>query len=395
MLQSNDFSVCYNTTIQNMFSNSDYSDYLFYACMLSKCTLVLNEDLNAPAGVSYSNCSYKLHINPTKFSTYTLIERLAILKHEMLHILNGHLTLRSERMPNHKTANIAMDCSINQLIDKNHLPKDCITPEYIEKEINQKIKRDEPSEYYYDLLNKKNTIDMLSLRNDNHESWEYSDNEESIESQRKTTSEMIEEAKDDTFRITGTYPNEYSKWLKLNKNKTEHNWKKLLKSSIKSTNRLKTIFRTNRNYPDRPDLKGKKKSKRTEILYIIDASGSVKNSEFKLLNSEIVALCSEMNLKINAIQVDSEASEPEVLTKNTELIERKRNAGTFLSKGLEKAEEHKLKYTTVIVSTDGFLDSSDIDNFKKINKKVIFLISSGGTKTYIKETKNIKVIQMK
>lgn len=388
----------YNITIQNMFSNSSYShDYLFYACMVSQCTVVFDEKLDAPAGVSYSNCSYKLYINPLKFNEYSLLERLAILKHEMLHILNGHLLYRKDQMPNHKNANIAMDCAINQLIDSEHLPKNCITPEYIETIISKKVKKLEPSEYYYNLLqeNKEKLEKIDEIDFDSHSSWDSSDSDESIETQKNITTEMIEESKEITLKTIGEYPNEYSKWLTLNANESKVNWKRLLKSYIKTNTKIKTIFKPNRMQPNRMDLKGSKKDKTVNILYIIDASQSVKNSEFKKLNSEIISLCSQFNLKINAIQVDSEASEPEVLSKNTQLIERKRNAGTFLSVGLDKAEEHALKYDTVIVSTDGYIGPDDLDNFKKINKNIIFLICSGGSDSIFKDAGNkIKSIKL-
>ena len=378
-----------------MFSNSSYeNDYLFYACLLSNCTVVFNEYMGAPAGVSYNNCSYKLHINPIKFNVYSLEERLAILKHEMLHILNGHLLYRHEDTRNHKNSNIAMDCAINQLINLGHLPKNCILPEVLEKELNKKIKRLEPFEYYYDLLNNSEDISE-NLDSDFHESWELSDSEDTIETQKNITTELIEDAKDLTLRITGNLPNEYSKWLKINKNETKINWKKYFKALIKTNTHKKSIFKPNRRMPDRLDLKGSVKNRTSNILYIIDASGSVKNSEFRELNSVIINLCSQYNLKINAIQVDSEASEPEILTKRTELIERKRNAGTFLSAGLLKAEDHKLKFDTVIVSTDGYIDTQDLNEFKKINKKIIFLICKNGSDTVFKDAgKNIFTIKL-
>lgn len=378
-----------------MFSNSKYeNDYLFYACLLSNCTVVFNESMEAPAGVSYNNCSYKLYINPIKFNAYILEERLAILKHEMLHILNGHLLYRHEDDRNRKNANIAMDCAINQLINLEHLPENCILPEVLEKELNRKIKRLEPFEYYYELLNDSEDVSE-NTNTDSHESWELSDSEDSIETQKNITTELIEDAKDLTLRTIGTYPNEYSNWLKINKNETKINWKKYFKSLIKTNTRRKTVFKPNRRMPDRLDLKGAVKNRTSELLYIIDASGSVKNSEFKELNSVIINLCAQYNIKINAIQVDSEASDPEVLTKNTELIERKRNAGTFLSAGLRKAEEHKLKFTTVIVSTDGYIGSQDLNEFKKINKKVIFLICKNGSDNIFKNAgKNIYAIKL-
>jgi predicted metal-dependent peptidase len=377
-----------------MFSNSTYeNDYLFYACLLSNCTVVFNESMEAPAGVSYNNCTYKLYINPSKFNKYKLEERLAILKHEMLHILNGHLLYRHEDTRNQKNANIAMDCAINQLINLEHLPKNCILPEVLEKELNKKIKRLEPFEYYYELLN--NSDELENINSDSHKSWDLSDSEDTIETQKNITTELIEDAKDLTLRTLGTYPNEYSNWLKINKNEIKINWKRYLKALIKTNTHKKSIFRTNRRMPDRLDLKGSIFKRTSEILYIIDASGSVKNSEFKELNSVIINLCAQYNLKINAIQVDSEASEPEVLTKRTELIERKRNAGTFLSAGLIKAEEHKLKFDTVIVSTDGYISTQDLNEFQKINKKIIFLICKNGSNTASLNTgKNIFTIKL-
>lgn len=382
-----------------MFSNSLYShDYLFYACMVSQCNIAFDEQLPSIAGVSYSNGSYKLYINPIKFNELTLVQRLAVLKHEMLHILNGHLLYRREESRNHYNWNLATDTSINQLINSNHLPSSCVTTEYIEELIKSKVKKLEPSEYYYELLN-NSKVNMQSLDSseniDNHKSWELSSTSDSIESQKNITTEMIEESKEITQRTIGEFPNEYSKWIKINKNEYRVNWKKYLKSLIKTNTKIKTIFKPNRRLPGRMDLKGSKKDKTINILYIIDASGSVKDSEFRELNSVLISLCSQYNIKITSIQVDSEASEPEILTKNTEIIERKRNAGTFLSSGLIKAEEHKLKYDTVIVSTDGYLSSLDVSEFIKINKKVIFLISKNGSVAAFKNLgNNIKCIKL-
>ncbi len=378
-------TISYDETIQNMFSNNLYSDeYIFYACMISKCNIYFIDDLDSPAGVSF-NDSYNLYINLNKFKEYTLIERMAILKHEMLHILNGHLLYRNENKKL-KNWNIATDCSINQLINSQHLPKNCITPDYIEKEINMKIKRQEPSEYYYELLN--NLKDEYEFKDvDKHSTWELTSSESSEEIQKEITKNMIEESMQDSMNIIGEYPNNCSNWLKLYSNKSQINWKLELKNNLKISTKLPTIYRRNRRLPNRIDLKGSKRNKKDNILYIIDSSGSVNNKDFKELNSEIINLCKQINKEIISIQVDSEASEPEILTKNSNKIERKRDAGTFLSKGLEKADEHKLDYDTVIVSTDGYLMNDDIENFKKIKKKIIFLISKRGTVDYLNKTK--------
>ena len=296
----------------------------------------------------------------------------------------------------HKNWNLATDCAINQLIDKNHLPSNCITTEYIEELTKKKVKKLEPSEYYYNLLENSNIDTSKIDKNiDEHPTWELNDSQISEDAQKQITTEMIEETMQESMSIIGNYPNKCSTWLEINKRKTKINWKALLKSYLRSSNYKRTIFKRNRRNSDRKDLKGKINLKETSILYIIDASGSVQNSAFKKLNSEILSLCSELNIEITAIQVDTEASEPEKLTKNTKMIQRKRNAGTFLSSGLIKAKEHKLKFDSIIISTDGYLAPSDIDEFVKTKKKLIFLISSNGSDGVFKKYKNkLKYIKL-
>ena len=383
-----------------MFSNSEYTDnYLYYACMLSKCTVIFDKH-DAVAAVSYNNESYQLYINTEKFNKYKLSTRLAILKHEMLHILNGHLQYRRNSDTEYrKMWNIAFDCAINQMIDINHLPENCILPEYFDSILGIKVKRFEASEYYYDLIqnNKDKFQDSLDNTDSEHEFWNDSDDitESSQELQNKITEDIISDAKETALRIIGSYPSEYSKWLKIHQNKHQINWKKILKSYIKTNTKTKTIYKPNRRQPDRLDLKGSKKNKIPDLLFIMDSSGSVKNHEFSDIISALINICTQFNTKIKIIQVDSEASEPEILTNSTKLIERKRSAGTFLSAALRKAEERKLKYTSVIVGTDGYLNNADIDEFVKLNKHIYFLIPEKGTTEYLQnKSKKIKCLKI-
>ncbi len=394
-MQDNQTINVYDETVQNMFSNKEYNeDYIFYACMLSKCDVFFTEGFNAPAGVSFSG-NYNLYINLKLFSNYNLTERIAILKHEMLHILNGHLLYRNENKKNRKW-NLATDCAINQLINPEHLPKDCITVKYISSLVKKNVKKLEASEYYYDLLMQIPDNRFENIENhDNHKSWDVNDSDIPEEIQNQITSEIISDAMEDSSKMIGSYPNRCSVWLQIHSTKTKVNWKKLLKSYIRTNGYKKTIFKRNRRNPNRMDLKGKIKEKENKLLYIIDASGSVSNKDFKLLNKEIISLCSELKAEINAIQVDTEASEPEKLTKNTKLIERKRNAGTMLSEGIQKAEECKLQYDTIIISTDGYLSASDVEEFIKTKKKLVFLISSKGSDGVFKKYKNkLKYIKL-
>lgn len=400
----------YHEAVQNMISNLNYQDeYILYTAILGKCTLKKIEKGNYPAAVSYSKNSntYILYINPELFDKYSLENRMAILKHEVLHIVNGHLTHRIQgKNIDSKKANIAFDCSINQLINPEHLPFNCVNVNYIQELIapfsTEKVKYNETAEYYYNLLEPVPT--ELVPDTDNH-SGEFDsesnseigvgDCDEVSDAQQQITHDMIKEAIDEIGGI-GSGTLDYEKILDLHKVKSKISWKNLIKAHLKH-NRTKTTHKLNRRQPKRLDLKGYKSDKeKSKVLYIIDSSGSVSDSAFKKLNSEILSIHNQMNIEIVSIQVDTTASEPEILTKNTKKITRRKGAGTFLSAGLDKAGECKIKYDMVIVSTDGYIYSSDIKRFADNKVLTIFLISPKGSDDVFKDKKykNIKFTKL-
>ena len=56
--------------LPNMFSNTTYSsDYLFYANMISQCSIKIDNTLPAPAGISFHIDHYNLYINPEKIDS--------------------------------------------------------------------------------------------------------------------------------------------------------------------------------------------------------------------------------------------------------------------------------------------------------------------------------------
>ncbi len=134
--------------LANMFSNPSYApNYLFYAHMIGQTSIRIRKDLPAAAGVSFNNDHYNLYINSELFDKFDLEGRLSVLKHEMLHILNGHVSRTQDRK--HLPWNYSTDCAINQLIDRKHLPDGCIYPDTFPVP-NTPTKKH--SELYYDLL---------------------------------------------------------------------------------------------------------------------------------------------------------------------------------------------------------------------------------------------------
>jgi len=388
-------------TISAMFSNPDYSkDYLFYAHMLGQCSIKIRENMGGPAGVKFSNDHYDLFIDPEYFDEYDLVGRLAILKHEMLHILGDHIHRVQDR--NFTLFNIATDCAINQLINSDHLPKDGIIPQTLEEKYELKLKRFMEGEYYYDELLKEQEEqdqDFSESNNgnpmDSHETWQESEGDPDL--QQDVTKKMIERSQAETIKGNGKVPSNCAEWLKLHSRKSEVNWKKELRMIVsnKKTSKRPTIMRKDRRMPHRTELRGKTRDRTFDLLVIADVSGSMSDEAVISTLQEVRQICDVCNTNVNLIQIDTVAYEPEVLTKKTNVLTRKGQGGTKLSPALEKAKEHNISYDAVVVLTDGGLWGDDISQFVSLNKKVIWLIEPTG---YILEEMNsgkMKAIKLK
>lgn len=374
-------------TLAAMFSNIEYRDsYLFYAHMIGQCSIKIDESMSAPAGVMFKTDHYNLYINPNLFDEYKLLERLAILKHEMLHILYAHIQRIDDR--EHMPWNISTDCALNQQIDESHLPEGCILPKILSKMIGNDVPRNKSAEFYYELLKAEN--DKQSQEDgeygeentpstiDNHEMWQESDGDPDL--QKDMTKKMIEKAQEETIKGKGNVPDACSDWLQIFTRKSEVNWKKVLRGIVgnKRVGKRTTIMRSDRRFPNRTDLRGKTKERKFNLLVIADVSGSMSDNALLTTLSEVRNICDITKTDVDLIQIDTDAYEPEKLSKKMKLIERKGHGGTLLSPALEKAKEHKIDYQAVIVLTDGGLWNNDTKPFKELNKKVMWLIEKDG-----------------
>jgi predicted metal-dependent peptidase len=407
-------------TLAAMFSNIEYrTDYLFYAHMIGQCSIKIEPTLPSCAGVAFSVDHYNLYINPEKFDEFTLVERLAILKHEMLHILYGHLERKDDRV--HLPWNISTDCALNQHIDHAHLPKVGVTPETLGAKINRTVPKNKSSEFYYDFLKEEmenqkqqnkdksnqegegdsdgqgqgQSLEDMAQGMDSHDTWEESTGDEDL--QKDMTKKMIERAQEDTIKNKGNVPSQCSDWLEMVSRKSELDWKKVLRgiTGNKRVGKRSTIMRTDRRFPHREDLRGKTRDRIFNLLVIADVSGSMSDTAVLTTLSEVRHVCDLTRTDVDLIQIDTEAYPPEKLGKKTKLIERKGNGGTFLSPALEMAKKHKLEFNAVVVLTDGGLYSNELQHFEKLGKKVIWLIEANGVILNGMNTARMKAFKLK
>ncbi len=122
----------------------------FFAHFLGKVTRVISTDVTKTAAVGIRNKAICLFVNPDFFlnELKTTEERIAVLKHEVLHLVFKHLFRHQENW-HPRTANIAADLSVNQFVYPWPLPEGAIL---LDQFSVLNLAAEENMEYYYEKL---------------------------------------------------------------------------------------------------------------------------------------------------------------------------------------------------------------------------------------------------
>lgn len=348
--------------------NGKMSLYCFYASMVSHCKLHFDMQGCDTAGVFFKDNMYNLAINTTWFSTLSLEQRCGILKHEMLHILGGHLLFRASQSPN---ANIAEDCAINQLIDNKHLPKDHISLQTVEFLTGETLDPMREYEYYLDYLDKCYDQSETPSNFDDHEIWNTGSGCEEI--QKSITKDMIEKASK-VAAGKGNLPQEIEQFLDLYNEQAKVSWKRELlhRTGKKKIGYRPSILRVSRRFPNRDDLRGRKTLRNYNLAVVLDVSGSMDDDDIRAGLVEIHNICKITNTKLDIIQADTKIEGVDKFSKSTKNFKRSGSGGTYLKPGIEKTKE--LKADLILVITDGYCEDPNDWNIPK--SKIIFIITT-------------------
>lgn len=376
-------------------SSQYYRDYVFYMHLLSKCRVFFNEKLPAAAGVSFNKDHYVLHLNPKEVINeeeenennqvlgfclkMPLEQRIGILKHEMLHIALGHLIRVRDGDKDPRIYNFASDCALDQEIDREHLPSYALYPD------NLPVKGvtplwNESAEYYYDLFEKNEDEEKSGGAGplDAHGLWEQIEGDPTL--QKEITKKLVEDAGAQTQKSKGKLPNSYSDMIDNLTVNREVDWKQLLRRVVgnKKANIRKTIMRRDRRLPSAQWIKGRTKDRIFELGVVSDVSGSVSDKALLNLWSTILDICDTYKTPVTMVQVDTEACAPEKLSRSTKAVTRKACGGTVLAPAIDRFNEAGIKFNALVVTTDGYLWSEDIEPFYQLNVPVIWLIEPEG-----------------
>lgn len=253
---------------------------------------------NVPtAGVSVQEGQICLVINSEFFFSLSLAQQCAVLKHEIMHLLLEHCTIRCYGKENLMAKNIAMDCAINQYI--TDLPDGGVTLWKLEAQLKLKLAPEEAWEYYYEKI--KQSPEIKKIFSPNHEFMNGSNSgEERLDKEAQEQAHQLAKAaiKDAANKATtaaaGNVPEHVAKLLgQLNK-VAALPWKKLLRNLIassRSVERKNTRMRADRRFG--LDVPGKKKLRRLKLAVCCDSSGSVSDEAYSAFMTEIVSIAKE------------------------------------------------------------------------------------------------------
>jgi predicted metal-dependent peptidase len=337
----------------------------------AKLVMTMKKDFNftkyPTAGVSVNSTGICLHINKDFWLGITASERVAILEHEVLHIIHNHTTrFKTQNINDHKLANIACDIAINQYI--NGLPTKMmikspdgsfreghpVTYEMLKTQFPQAQPK-QSSEYYFQFLKEEQnkmkgqgdaSEGMETV--DDHGEWDESDlteeqKERFVKSHVKAVAQSCsaEELKDiDKTIIDALY-------------KSDVNWKQILRQFFANSEEIfteRTRKKRNRRYGI--SQAGIKNECKLKLAVACDTSGSMSDEELNIIFAEISRMYDETRMVIHVIEADSVIRDCYEYKKGMK-IEAKGRSGTAYNPAINKAEE---------LGVDGMIYMGDLDS---------------------------------
>ena len=379
--------------------------YGFFLIMLNK---VWRKDIPT-AGVSKHNINYQLAINENFWNRLTELHRMGLLKHELLHIAFGHLTMYF-KFSDKKRANVAMDMEINQYIQQGWLPGDDMTGEEYKAlvdatkaRVTQALEDETMTKeealaefdalpargvmfadyadqgwdakagcrYYYEKLteaqdkkDKEGTTGSQALDDllDNmengdipdHSTWEEFEGMSDAEKKLidKQVQKILKDAKEQTVKKRGTVPGEIEALIVMDEiTKPKFDWRGYLRRFTGTSTKIftkKIRRKENRRYEDNPGLKIKM---RQHMLLAIDTSGSVSDSELLEFMNEIHHIY-KAGVDITIVQCDTSIRSIEPYKGKNDLKVHGRG-GTEFDPVLDYYNANLKKYTSLVYFTDG------------------------------------------
>ena len=379
----------------------------FYGLLLLSLNKIWSERLVPTAGVCLKGINYELAINPKFWEELPAIQKVGILKHELLHIAFFHLTDYSH-YKDKELLNIAMDIEINQYIERSWLPEEgCFLDKF--PELNMEAKKG--TRYYYEKLqehknqeqeivqaileayaNGSTTCELPNGESINLPNHDSDNHDEMDDATRKLvqqqTKHVVNQVADQIMKSSGNVPGEIAEVLeRINKvEPPKFDWRGYIRrfagKSVKVYTK-KSRRKFNKRISENPGLKIKQQK---HILAIVDTSASVSTNELKEFLNEMYHM-TKTGSEVTLVQCDTAISHVGKFDPRKDL-ELHGRGGTNFQPGVDYYNEHMRNFSCMVYFTDG--EAYPPENAKG---NILWVISSNGTKSYLENTYG-EVIQL-
>lgn len=371
----------------------------FYALFLSSIGKEENTQIPfAAISVDINALEYTLLINPEPWFKMNRNEKMAMLKHECLHLTNFHL-INCKDFSNQKMDNIGCDISINQMIDRTHLPKDgCFLDDFKKKYPKLDWAPLKGRKHYYDQLQSlpEEEKEKMGLSEGSKHIWilegggeGQSKNPNSLSQGqqdllRSQMESQIENLAEEVSKTIGHLPQEISDLIKgFKKPKPHFDYKKYIRVFVGNSTKylLKhTRSKENPRYEGQPKIVMRPKNK---VAIYTDESGSMSEAELRDCLNEVYHL-SKKDYELDIMPFDTTVLKTVIFDPTKDIWNRSKCGGTDPTCCIEHYNKHK-EYNSAIIFTDGYFGEVLLKTFKPL----LWVITSNGTTEAVKNQKEV------
>jgi predicted metal-dependent peptidase len=289
----------------------------FYGHIAGQLKRCITGQISTAAVTFDSAGDIELLVNPAFFmEELDVDERVAVIKHELLHVVLKHLSRLDWRKHNPQLLNLAADLVVNQYVKPWPLPEGAITLTTF-PELN--LPAAKPFEYYYEILQKQakespQSITKIILNGSKRGEhlWEGETAQNSSNNQDNLVSgwkldRLIGDALDASGSDFGTLPQPLRKAVLADRERLKESqvdWRRSLRlfASAGSRTEIKTTRRKmSKRFEGNPGIRIKRKKR---FAVVIDTSGSIQEEQLLSFQSEISAIY-RSGIELTVVECDA------------------------------------------------------------------------------------------
>ena len=297
--------------------------------------------------------------------------QIGVIKHEVSHIIFGHLTM-DKYYDNHTWLNYAADLEVN-----SYIPVLQVDPFYYPGKF--KMSNGQGTKWYYDNLKEyaeKAGYEIVYEEFDSHKFWKDFIKLPSAEQEviKYQIEGYIKNVAEQTKKGCGNIPGQFEEYINglFKENPPIFNWKKYFRRSVQNSiesSVKQTKYRPSKRFKDQP---GNCIKFKPNVLVAVDTSGSISDDDLRNFFTEIDYL-HKTGMCVDIIEFDTCITNKFTYKNKNQDIKICGRGGTDVTEAWKYYIQHK-EYSTFVIFTDGYLSYQHLPHCNN----VIWVISSTG-----------------